>query len=72
MKSDQDNYLREGREESFKLWQKVLSILFPLAGVIFVIIAIIKKQSNVLKSAIIYTVIGLALTIVMKGLVDMI
>ena len=71
MKSEQDNYLRDGKEESFELWKKVLSVLFPLAGVIFIIIAIIKKQSNVLKSAIIYTVIGIALTIVMKVLVDM-
>ncbi len=71
MKSDQDNYLRGEKEESFKLWQKVLSVLFPLVGVIFIIIAIIKKQSNALKSAIVYTVIGIALTVVLKVIVDM-
>lgn len=53
-------------EETIKTWQKVVSVLFWPAGVILVIVALIKKQSAIVKSALVYTAIGIGLAIALN------
>lgn len=58
-----ESYDSEPREEQIKTWQKIVSVLFWPAGVILIIGALIKKQSELAKSALIYTAVGIGLTI---------
>ena len=58
-----NSYDDEPEEEQIKTWQKVVSVLFWPAGVILLIAALIKKQSELAKSALIYTTIGIGLAI---------
>ena len=55
------NYDSEPEEEQIKTWQKIVSVLFWPAGAILLIVALIKKQSELAKSALIYTAIGIGL-----------
>ena len=53
----------EPEEEQIKTWQKIVSVLFWPAGAILLVVALIKKQSELAKSALIYTAIGIGLSI---------
>lgn len=50
-------------EEEIKTWQKIVSVLCWPAGVILIVVALLKKQSEMAKSAMIYTAIGIGLAI---------
>lgn len=53
----------ENEEKQIKTWQKIVSVLFWPAGAILIIMALIKKQSELAKSAVTYTAIGIGLAI---------
>lgn len=55
-------------EETMKTWQKIVSVLVWPAGAILTISAFIKKQTALAKAALIYTVIGLVLSIAITSL----
>lgn len=61
--SSNDLFDSENVEVQISTWQKVVSVLFWPAGVILIIAALIKKQSELAKSALIYTAVGLGLSI---------
>ena len=61
-----NSYDDEPEEEQIKTWQKVVSVLFWPAGAILIIAALIKKQSELAKSALIYTAIGIGLAIALN------
>ena len=61
-----NSYDDELEEEQIKTWQKVVSVLFWPAGAILIIAALRKKQSELAKSALIYTPIGSGLAIALN------
>ena len=61
-----NSFDEQPEEETIKTWQKVVSVLFWPAGVILVIVALIKNQSAIVKSALIYTAIGIGLAIALN------
>ena len=65
-----DSFEEEPEEEQIKTWQKIFSVLFWPAGVVLIIIALIKKQSELAKSALIYTAIGIGLAIGLNAALD--
>lgn len=62
----QCNEYRE--EETMKTWQKIVCILVWPAGAILTIVSFAKKQTALAKSALIYTIIGLVLSMVIQVL----
>ena len=58
-----NSYSNEPEEEQIKTWQKIVSVLFWPAGAVLIIASLIKKQSELAKSALIYTAIGIGLAI---------
>jgi len=56
-------YVDEPEEQQIKTWQKIVSVLLWPAGAILIIAALIKKQQALAKSALMYTAIGLGLSI---------
>ena len=65
-----ESYDEEPDEEQIKTWQKIFSVLFWPAGIVLIIVALIKKQSELAKSALIYTAIGMGLAIVLNVALD--
>ena len=61
-----NSHAEESHEEQIKTWQKIVSVLVWPAGVILIIGSLIKKQSAVAKSALLYTLIGLALSVALQ------
>lgn len=62
-----NSYADETNEEQIKTWQKVFAVLFWPAGAILTIIAFIKKQTALAKSALIYTIIGIGVAIALNA-----
>ena len=56
------NFGGEGEEE-MKTWQKIVSVLVWPAGAILTIVAFSRKQTTLAKTALIYTIIGLVLSL---------
>lgn len=56
-------YYQNNNEDAIKTWQKIVCVLVWPAGAILTIIAFIKKQTALAKSALIYTIIGIVLSI---------
>lgn len=59
----QQQYSGYQEEETIKTWQKIVSVLVWPAGAILTIGAFIKKQTALAKSALVYTAIGIVLSI---------
>ncbi len=62
-----NSYVNEPEEEQIKTWQKIVSVLFWPAGAVLTIVAFVKKQKTLAKSALIYTAVGLVLAIVINA-----
>ena len=60
-----NSFVNEPEEEQIKMWQKIVCVLFWPAGAVLTIVTFIKKQRTLAKSALIYTVCGFVLAILL-------
>lgn len=57
-------------EEQIQTWQKVIVVLFWPAGVVLTIVSFIKKKKAIAYSALLYTSIGLVLTMIFSAVLS--
>lgn len=62
-----NSYSDEPEDEQIKTWQKIVAVLFWPAGAGLTIVAFFKKQTDLAKSTLIYTIIGFGVAIALNA-----